>query len=150
MLTVSIEVPRSPEIIELVRLGDEYGLGLYPADSYYSLDLDELEKPGVTVLVARRAGAALGLIALVDRGDGTAEIKRMFVAEEARGAGVASALMTALEARAGETGISLVQLETGPKQPAAIRLYEKHGYHHIPNFGQYVGDDSSYCMEKAL
>ena len=150
MPTVSIELPRQPDVLELFRLGDAYALSLYPAESYYGLAVEELEKPGITLFVARESGAAVGTVVIADRGDGTAEIKRMFVAESARGLGVASLLIAALESHALGAGITLVQLETGPKQPAAIALYEKHGYRVIPNFGQYVGDPSSICMERSL
>jgi putative acetyltransferase len=167
-VAVSIEPPRQPEVLELLRLSDEFALGLYPADSCYMLDLGELEAPGVTVFVARDAGAgdasaadagagdsasvgtALGIVALVDRGDGSAELKRMFLHESARGRGMAGELMWALEVHARASGISVIQLETGPKQPAAVALYERHGYVHIANFGQYIGDEFSVCMEKRL
>jgi putative acetyltransferase len=43
-----------------------------------------------------------------------------------------------------------VQLETGPLQHSAIRLYERSGYRLIPNFGKYVGDPNSVCYEKEL
>ena len=74
----------------------------------------------------------------------------MFVAPEARGAGVATALLTALERTAEEHGVARVVLETGPLQPEAIALYEKHGYARIPNFGPYVGDPLSLCFAKDL
>jgi len=150
VLKVAIEPPRTSDILELLRLGDEYGLSLYPAESYYGLDIDDLEKPGVSVFVARDGTTAAGIVALVDRGDTTAEIKRMFVSEAARGLGVAGLLIAALEQYARSTGLTVIQLETGPKQPAAISLYEKHGYQHIAQFGQYIGDASSVCMQKAL
>ena len=41
-------------------------------------------------------------------------------------------------------------LETGQKQPEAIALYTKSGYRIIPNYGQYVGVESSVCFEKKL
>jgi putative acetyltransferase len=41
-------------------------------------------------------------------------------------------------------------LETGLKQPEAIRLYEKNGYKLILNYGQYIGMDNSVCFEKVL
>lgn len=152
MVTIAIENPRSAEILELLRLGDEFAASLYPIDSCYMLDVSELDAPGVTVLVAReRAGEpALGMVALVNRGDGTAEIKRMFVSEIARGLGIGSALMAAIDESARAAGIRVIQLETGPRQPEAISLYSKHGYNHIDNFGPYIGDEFSVCMEKRL
>ena len=146
---ISIEIPRQPEVLELLRLSDEYALSLYPAESCYMLDVGELEASGVAVFVARLDGEAVGMAAIVDRFDGSAELKRMFVLVEARGHGVGHALLDAIDAHAESRGVTTIQLETGPKQLAAIALYERAGYAHIPNFGQYVGDEFSVCMEKA-
>lgn len=135
----------------MLREGDAYALSLYPPDSCYMLDVNELTASGVTVFVARNAeGAALGMAALVNRGDASGELKRLFVREAGRGQGVATAVMDALEQAAREQSIHTLQLETGPKQLAAIALYEARGYVHIDNFGPYVGDDFSVCMEKSL
>ena len=41
-------------------------------------------------------------------------------------------------------------LETGLKQPEAIRLYEKNQYNRIKNYGQYAEVESSVCFEKIL
>ena len=150
-VTIAIEPPRDPEIEELLRLGDEFAFSLYPAESCYLLDVSELEQPGVTVFVGRDStGRALGMAALVERADGTAELKRMFVHEDARGQGLASALMDRLEAAAADAGVQVIQLETGPLQHAAIALYENRGYTRIPNFGPYVGDDFSVCYAKPI
>ncbi len=151
MTTITVESPRQPEIEALLRESDAFALSLYPPDSCYMLDLDELAAEGVTVVVARDdAGTAVGMAALVDRGDGTGELKRLFVRETGRGRGVATAVMDALESAARERSIRTLQLETGPKQLAAIALYEARGYRHIENFGPYVGDEFSVCMEKSL
>lgn len=92
------------------------------------------------VLVARdEAGAAVGCGALRALGNGTAEIKRMYVAPEARGRGVATAVLAALEEAARERGWTTLRLETGPLQPEAIALYTGAGYRRIPAFGGYVG-----------
>lgn len=148
---VRVENPRSEAVEGLLRAGDAYALSLYPADSCYLLDVDELAAEGVAVLVARDDdGTAIGMAALVERGDGTAELKRLFVDEGSRGRGVASTVMEALEQLAREHGVRTLQLETGPKQLAAIALYERRGYEHIENFGPYVGDEFSVCMQRRL
>jgi putative acetyltransferase len=149
-MTISIEPATAPGVAELLRLSDEFAFSLYPADSCYLLDASELAAPGVTVVVARSAEDAVGVGAIVERGDGSAELKRMFVRADARGHGIASGIVTTLEAVARERSIALLQLETGPLQPEAIALYEKHGYRRIAAFGQYVGDEFSVCMEKRL
>ena len=147
---IGVEQPRQPEVLELMRQGDVFTLALYPPESSHLLGVEELERPEVTVFVARDGGEALGMAALVNRGDGRAELKRMFVAPAARGHGIAGSLLLAVEAHARANRIGLVQLETGPLQDAAIRLYERGGYQLIPNFGKYVGDPNSVCYEKQL
>jgi putative acetyltransferase len=146
---IHVESPDQPDVLELLRAGDEFGLAMYGPASYYGLALEKLLEPGVTFFVARDP-AAVGTAALVERGDGTAELKRMFVRPQARGRGVATQLLSAVEQRAVASGVRLLRLETGPKQPEAIAMYAKHGYRAIDNFGPYVGDPDSYCMEKAL
>src|SRR4051812_1497943 len=89
------EPPRQPEVEELLRLSDEFAFALYPADSCYLLDVGELEKPGVTVFLARTDGRALGMAALVvDQDAPRAELKRMFVHPDARGQGLARGLLS--------------------------------------------------------
>jgi putative acetyltransferase len=147
---VSIESPDAPGVTELLTLSDEFHAELYPPESCYLLDASELKAPGVTVVVARDDETAVGMGALVERGDGTAEIKRMFVRPEARNSGTASDILRSLEAIAHTNGVGRIELETGPKQPAALAFYAKHGYARIPNFGPYVGDEFSVCFSKAL
>ena len=81
---------------------------------------------------------------------GTAEIKRMFVRPENRGSGAATLLLEELEKWAAEAGYSRAILETGVKNPEAIRFYTKSGYARIENYGQYVGMENSICMGKSL
>ena len=58
--------------------------------------------------------------------------------------------MQELEKWAAELGDESCVLETGKKQPEAIRLYEKSGYHLIPNYGQYADVATSVCFRKEL
>jgi putative acetyltransferase len=147
---IAIEPARQPEVIDLLRQSDEFHWELYPAEFCFLLDVAELENPGITTFVARDEGSALGMAALVDRGDGTAEIKRMFVSPAARGLGIAGGLLRSLEAHATSLGIHTIQLETGPLQAAALALYARHGFGSIPNFPPYTDDAFSICMEKSI
>ncbi len=79
-----------------------------------------------------------------------AEIKRMYTLPESRGKGVATRVLTELEQWAAELSFGKCILETGIRQPEAIRLYEKNGYTRIPNFGQYAGIENSLCFEKIV
>lgn len=78
------------------------------------------------------------------------EVKRMFTSEDYRGQGIAVQVLDDLEAWTVELGYSHCLLETGRRQPYAIRLYEKQGYTIVPNYGQYAGMENSVCMEKEL
>jgi GNAT superfamily N-acetyltransferase len=92
------------------------------------------------VLVVREAdGTALGCGALRRLGEDVAELKRMYVVPAARGRGLSRLLLAELEAAARQCGWTTVRLETGPRQPEAVGLYERAGYWAIPAFGAYVG-----------
>ena len=80
----------------------------------------------------------------------TAEIKRMFVKASERKQGLASAILNELEIWAKEEGYSATILETADKQQEAIALYQKLGYDLIPNYGPYVGMETSVCFRKKL
>nr|BFE62815.1 GNAT family N-acetyltransferase [Dactylosporangium thailandense] len=69
----------------------------------------------------------------------TAELKRMYVAPQFRGLGIAKALLRAVEDAAREAGRKRMWLETGTAQPEAIGLYERSGYARIEDFGHYKG-----------
>lgn len=102
-------------------------------------------------LVARLpSGEAVGCGGLRRLADDHAEIKRMYVAPTARGTGVATAVLRALEDAAREQGLTHLVLETGTEQPEAIRFYEREGYARIPNFGPYAGSEFSYCYRREL
>ncbi len=149
-VTVALESPRQHGVIRLLELSDAYAQSLYPPESNHLVDLSTLEKPSVSFFVARNGEAIVGCCALVEAGDGTAEIKRMFVDPEARGLKVASKLMHALEALAVDRKLVAIQLETGIYQPEAIGLYRKYGYEEIEPFGSYLPDPLSLFMEKRL
>jgi GNAT superfamily N-acetyltransferase len=81
---------------------------------------------------------------------GTIEIKRMYVKPSFRNAGIAGKILQKLESLAASEGYERSILETGIKQPEAIRAYQKNGYHIIPNFPPYENVSESICMEKLL
>ena len=102
-------------------------------------------------VVARDAdGRAVGCGGLRPLGQGEVEIKRMYVSPAARGTGVSTAILRALEDQARALGSIRLVLETGTAQPDAMRFYEREGYEPIPLFGAYVGSDNSVCYARTL
>ena len=80
----------------------------------------------------------------------TAEIKRMFVKAEERKQGIGLMVLNELEVWAKEDGYAEVILETANKQHEAIAFYKSSGYEVIPNYGPYVGMETSVCFGKKL
>lgn len=80
----------------------------------------------------------------------TVEIKRMYVVPDHRGRGYARTVLAHLEERARSLGADRVVLETGLKQPEAMRLYESAGYERIEGFGHYCGQELSVSYGKSL
>jgi GNAT superfamily N-acetyltransferase len=103
-----------------------------------------------TVLVLDADGTPLAHAVLRElRGDW--EVKRVIVAEAARGRGIGRILMGRLEELAREAGVRRLILQTGNRQPDAVALYEKIGYTPIPIYEPYVETiPFSLCYEKAI
>lgn len=134
---------------ELVRLLDaELAVRDGAEHSFYAQynKIDKIRE----VVVAYENERAVGCGAFKEYSRGTAEIKRMYVREENRSRGVAGRVLAELENWAKEHGFSECILETGLKQPEAVRLYQKSGYETIPNYGQYAGVENSVCMRKFI
>lgn len=102
------------------------------------------------VVIAYENNSAVACGAFKSFDSDSVEIKRMYVLPAHRNKGIAAAVLLQLEQWAKEEGYSAAVLETGKKQPEAIRLYEKCGYSRIPNYGQYAGVENSVCMKKEL
>lgn len=94
----------------------------------------ELVPPGGVFLVARSEGEPLGCGAVKATGAGVGSLKRMWVADGARGLGLGRRLLAALEAEARELGLKTLRLETNGALTAAIALYRSAGYVEVPAF----------------
>jgi GNAT superfamily N-acetyltransferase len=108
----------------------------------------DVEPPQGRWLVAYRDGEPVGCVALKRLDPTTAEIKRVYVAPEARGLGVARALLARLEEVARDVGYTTLRMDTGARQPASVALFEKVGYEQIADYnGNPV---AAYWFEKRL
>ena len=102
------------------------------------------------VIIAYENELPIACGALKQFSENAMEVKRMYTLASYRGKGIASGVLIQLEKWAAEMNYSHCILETGIRQPDAIRLYGKNGYLPIPNYGQYAGVENSRCFEKAL
>lgn len=155
MLDLDIRVTRfgAPAAIRLTsaalaELGERYG---GDGDSTPVSPI-EFDPPDGAFLIAYHDGAAIGCGGwrTPPDDDTSAELKRMYVVPEARGRGVAWAVLRAIEDSARVAGRRRIILETGDKQPEAIALYEKAGYVRIPDFGYYAGEPGVRSFARQL
>jgi putative acetyltransferase len=162
----SFEIEREPLTSEIASaliatLNAELS-ALYPEPgaTHFSLDPSEVALGSGTFVVARLDGRPIGCGALRsvrDRelvrelGRGVGELKRMYVAREARGKGIGRALLDRLEGEARTLGLTQLVLETGTRQVEAIALYRRAGFKEIPPYGEYAASSTtSVCMAKEL
>ena len=150
MLSIAEETPAQDGIARLMREADAHHASLYPAESNHPIYLDRLTAPDARFWVARLDGRIVGCAALIWGFDRQGEIKRMFVAPEARGKGVGRALLGAVEDGARFERLRVLRLETGVKNVEAIGLYRGAGYRPCDPFADYELDTNSIFMEKML
>jgi len=152
--TIDIQIdyldPQAADVKSLIAVSDNYYDGLYPEDSNHLEALDDLDKANVLFIGCRVDGAlvASGAAKLMDDDDNYAEIKRVFVLDDYRGRGLSARIMNTLETESKKRGIWLFRLETGVRQPEALGLYRKLGYHERGPYGAYGPDPLSVFMEK--
>src|SRR3954469_11054235 len=106
----------------------------YDPKAGISADPHELRPPQGVLLVASRREQPIGCGAVKLHRDAPAEIKRMWIAPEARGLGLGRRLLGALEAWATENGAMVLHMETNRVLHPAVPLYRSAGYEEVPAF----------------
>jgi DNA-binding MarR family transcriptional regulator/GNAT superfamily N-acetyltransferase len=94
----------------------------------------ELRPPAGLLLVAYLHSEPVGCGAVKHHADAPSEIKRMWVAETARGLGIGRRLLAELEASAARSGATRARLETNRRLTEAITLYRSAGYVEVAAF----------------
>jgi ribosomal protein S18 acetylase RimI-like enzyme len=115
------------------ELDRRFDTGFDPGLSISALD-EEMRPPAGLFLVATLGGDPIGSGALKFHGRKPAELKRMWVAESARGLGVGRRLLAELENHAARRGVRSVRLETNKTLVEAISLYRSAGYVEVAPF----------------
>ncbi|KAB1657994.1 GNAT family N-acetyltransferase [Pseudoclavibacter chungangensis] len=116
-------------------------------DNVFGVD----ERGIVCAFLALVDGVPAGHGALFRRPEaGTFEVRKVFVLQRVRGLGVGHRIMTAIEAHAAELGATRLVLDTGPRQPDAVALYESHGFERTTPFPPYDTMPDAICFAKTL
>ena len=115
-------------------LAERFPNGFDPARSAPA-DPELFRPPSGAFLVAYLHGSPVGCGALKTDGSGLGEVKRMWVAESARGHGLGRRLLRALEDEGRARGVRELRLETNGTLTEARALYESAGYEPIARFG---------------
>lgn len=139
--------PSAQQLIDAVQ--QEYVVR-YGAPDTTPVDPAEFAPPGGRFVVGYldTDAVAMGGVRRID--DDTVEIKRMYVVPEQRGRGLSRVVLAHLESLARGLGATRVLLETGQKQPEAMRLYETAGYERVPGFGHYKCEPDSVSYGKSI
>ncbi len=136
-LTIELAPFATDDVRALIGELDRTLSAEYPPEQRHGLSLDAIFQANVRFFLARLNGAAVGCGGVALFAD-YAEVKRMYVRDAARGRGVAQALLARIERQARQTGLDLLRLETGVRQLAALRLYERAGFQRCAAFGGYA------------
>ncbi|OLO25922.1 N-acetyltransferase [Streptomyces sp. MNU77] len=126
-------------------------LGLYGfADDPDITPATDFDPPQGLFLIVRVGEEAVGCggIRLLD--EHTAEIKRMYVTDEARQRGIGRYLLEHLEQHALSRTASRIVLETGRRNTAALALYQRAGYRLCPSYVPGRDQDINRAMTKPL
>ena len=95
---------------------------------------DEVRPPAGAFFVAYRLGEPIGCGAVKHHPDAPAEIKRMWIAPQARGLGLGRRLLCTLETCAREAGAVSARIETNSDLTEALALYASTGWEQVEPF----------------
>ena len=137
-ITISLADPTSSDVVwcfeqYFAELGERFEAGFDP-DLSISAHARELMPPNGLVLVAYLREEPVGCGALKIHENAVGEIKRMWVAPQARGLGLGRRLLEALERHAREAGVAVLHLETNRSLIEAIQMYRDCGYQEVEAF----------------
>jgi putative acetyltransferase len=125
------------DVRALVAELDDILSAAYPPEQRHGLAVDAIFAPNIRFFLARLNGVAAGCGGVALFAD-FAEVKRMYVRDASRGRGVAQALLVRIEQEARVVRLGLLRLETGTRQTAALRFYQRTGFTSCSAFGAYA------------
>jgi len=148
MLSIVVDDLTSNEIAAFLQAHIDDMRSMSPPESKHALDLDGLRQPEITFWSAYDDGTLVGCGALKALNDRHGEIKSMRTGADARGKGVASAVLRHILDEAKKRGYAQLSLETGSMDffKPAHRLYARHGFEFCGPFENYKEDPNSRFM----
>ena len=151
-ITIAVEPFDSADAQRIITALDTHLASRYPPEQRFGPNLKpEQVAQGLGIfVVARLDGRAVGCGAVRLLGDGTVEVKRMYVEPDVRGQGIAREILAHLEGAGRDLGAQRAVLETGIYQDEAIGLYLRSGYRKVGCWGEYLTSSTSVCYEKKL
>ncbi len=108
----------------------------------------ELRPPAGQFFLAYLHGEPIGCGGVKHHADAPAEIKRMWLAPQARGLGLGRRLLQTLEGCAKDGGARLAHIETSADLAEALSLYRSSGWDEVPRFNDEPFAD--HWLEKKL
>lgn len=128
------------QVQALLRLHVEGMHASSPPGTCFVLDLSGLKIPEISFFTVWQGNELMGMGAIKDLGDGSAEIKSMRTDPRHLHKGVGAFVLAHLLDVARARGFRLVSLETGtgPDFDAAIKLYKRSGFRECAPFSDYV------------
>lgn len=137
-IAIAVEDPESADARWCVaryyeEIGRRFEGGFDPRRAR-QIGFDEMRPPRGAFLIARLRGRPVGCAILWLPPGEPAEVKRMWVAPEARGLGLAKRLLAEVESRAARAGAALLHLDTNRALVEAIALYRQSGYVEVAPF----------------
>jgi GNAT superfamily N-acetyltransferase len=142
LTTAAIEIrtldPTAPDALRCIRayfaeLDRRSESGFDPSASI-SVEPHEVVPPAGEFLIAYVRGEPVGCGAVKHHPGAPSDIKRMWVAESARGLGIGRRLLAELEERAARSGAAAARLDTNDALVEAIAMYRSSGYDEVPAF----------------
>jgi DNA-binding MarR family transcriptional regulator/N-acetylglutamate synthase-like GNAT family acetyltransferase len=115
------------------ELAVRFEAGFDPARSLPNDDA-ELRPPSGAFVLASVDGEPIACGSVKTLAPSVGYLKRMWVAESARGLGLGRRMLAALEAQARELGMTTLRLETNRALAEAIRMYKSSGYVEVEPF----------------
>ena len=114
------------------------------------LQLKEMySEPTGAIFLLQQENEFIGCVAIRKKGEGIAELKRMYIKPAIRKVGAGTLLLEQALTAAKLLGYTLIRLDTLANMTPAINLYKKHGFYEIAPY-YFNPEENAVFFEKKL